>query len=102
MRGIGARPEWRRGPDGPLWKPSRLMAARDMMETPIRFGSDQGALRSEDVPLVTGHGQFTDDLNVRDQVYAAFVRAQFGHATISNVDVAQARSMPGVIGIFTG
>lgn len=72
------------------------------METPIRFGSDQGALRSEDVPLVTGHGQFTDDLNVRDQVYAAFVRAQFGHATISNVDVAQARSMPGVIGIFTG
>ena len=56
------------------------MAARDMMQTPIRFGSDQGARRSEDEPLITGHGRFTDDLRAPDQVYAVFLRAQVGHA----------------------
>ncbi len=70
--------------------------------TPIRFGSDQGALRSEDEPLITGHGRFTDDLRAPDQVHAVFVRAQVGHATIRNVDVTGARDMPGVLGIFTG
>ncbi len=30
-----------------------------------RFGSDHGALRSEDEPLLTGAGQFTDDLRCR-------------------------------------
>lgn len=79
------------------------MAATNMMQTtPIRFGSDQGALRSEDEPLITGHGRFTDDLRVPDQVYAVFVRAQVGHAEIRNVDAAEARDMPGVLGIFTG
>lgn len=73
-----------------------------MQTTPIRFGSDQGALRSEDEPLLTGHGRYTDDLRAPDQVYAVFVRAQVGHATIRNVDVGAARDMPGVVGIFTG
>lgn len=73
-----------------------------MMQTPIRFGSDQGALRSEDEPLITGYGRFTDDLRAPDQVYAVFVRAQVGHATIRSVDAAEARDMPGVLGIFTG
>ncbi len=72
------------------------------MQTPIRFGSDQGALRSEDEPLITGYGRFTDDLRAPDQVYAVFVRAQVGHATIRSVDAAEARDMPGVLGIFTG
>lgn len=79
------------------------MAAIDMMQTtPIRFGSDQGALRSEDEPLITGHGHFTDDLRAPNQVYAVFVRSQVGHADIRNVDIAEARDMPGVLGIFTG
>jgi carbon-monoxide dehydrogenase large subunit len=79
------------------------MVAIDMMQTtPIRFGSDQGALRSEDEPLITGHGHFTDDLRAPDQVYAVFVRSQVGHADIRNVDTVEARDMPGVLGIFTG
>lgn len=73
-----------------------------MQTTPIRFGSDQSALRSEDEPLITGHGRFTDDLRAPEQVHAVFVRAQVGHATIRNVDVAEARAMPGVLGVFTG
>ncbi len=79
------------------------MAASNMMQTtPIRFGSDQGALRSEDEPLITGYGSFTDDLRAPDQVYAVFVRSQVGHAKIRNVDTTEARGMPGVLGVFTG
>lgn len=70
--------------------------------TPIRFGSDHGALRSEDEPLIIGQGRFTDDLRLPDQAYGVFVRAQVGHATIKGVDTSEARDMPGVLGIFTG
>ncbi len=72
------------------------------MNFTIRFGSDSGAQRSEDEPLVTGKGLFTDDLNFPGQVYAAFLRAPVGHAKVSGVDTADARVMPGVVGIFTG
>ena len=51
-----------------------------MQSTPIRFGSDHGALRSEDDPLLTGRGQFTDDMNAPDQAYGMFVRATACHA----------------------
>ena len=46
-----------------------------MSSTPVRFGSDHGALRSEDEPLLRGRGQFTDDMNVPGQAYGVFVRA---------------------------
>ena len=39
----------------------------------LRFGSGNYAIRSEDAPLLTGRGQFTDDLDVAGQAYAAFV-----------------------------
>jgi carbon-monoxide dehydrogenase large subunit len=73
-----------------------------MDDTPTRFGSDQGTLRSEDTPLLTGHGRFTDDLNAPDQAYAVFVRAPVSHATIRSVDATAALAMSGVAGIFTG
>jgi carbon-monoxide dehydrogenase large subunit len=73
-----------------------------MDDTPTRFGSDQGALRSEDTPLLTGRGRFTDDLNASDQAYAVFLRAPVSHATIRRVETEAARAMPGVLGIFTG
>src|SRR2546423_11777721 len=74
-----------------------------MDSTPtIRFGSDHGAVRSEDEPLLTGRGRFVDDVNVAGQVYGVFVRATTGHAHIRRVDAARARAMPGVLGIMTG
>ena len=72
------------------------------MSFTIRFGSDSGAQRSEDEPLVTGQGQFTDDINISGQAYAAFLRAPVGHARINSVDTSQALPMLGVIGIYTG
>ena len=73
-----------------------------MDSTPARFGSDHGTLRSEDEPLLTGKGRFTDDLNAPGQAYAVFVRASVSHAVIRSVDGADARAMAGVLGVFTG
>ena len=70
--------------------------------TPARFGSDQGSLRSEDAPLITGLGRFTDDFNETGQAYAVFVRSPVSHATIKAVDVTAARAMPGVLNVLTG
>ena len=73
-----------------------------MNDATLRFGSDRSGARSEDLPLLTGRGRFSDDLNVSDQLYAAFVRAPVAHADIDEVDTKAALAMPGVIDVFTG
>lgn len=73
-----------------------------MAETTLRFGSGRDSVRSEDAPLVTGRGRFTDDVNEPGQVYAAFVRATVAHAEVRGVDVSAARAMPGVLAVITG
>ena len=73
-----------------------------MSGSSIRFGSDLEGMRSEDFPLLTGRGQFSDDLNVDGQLHAVFVRAPVAHADIDNIETKEALSIPGVIGIYTG
>ena len=75
---------------------------QDASGADFRFGSERDALRSEDAPLVTGRGKFTDDLDIADQVHAAFVRATVAHAIIRKIDVADATRMPGVVAVITG
>jgi aerobic carbon-monoxide dehydrogenase large subunit len=58
--------------------------------------------RKEDERLVTGKGRFTDDFNRDGQVYAAMVRSPHPHARIVAIDSAAAKTMPGVLGVFTG
>jgi aerobic carbon-monoxide dehydrogenase large subunit len=58
-------------------------------------------LRKEDKRFITGKGQFTDDINLKDQTYAYFVRSPHAHATIKSVNTAKAKKMPGVVDIFT-
>jgi len=71
-------------------------------ETLWRFGSDRETRRSEDEPLLTGRGRFTDDVQVPGQVHAAFVRSAVGHGELEGVDAGRALGMPGVLGVFTG
>jgi carbon-monoxide dehydrogenase large subunit len=73
-----------------------------MTDPTLRFGSDRGAPRSEDEPLVTGRGRFTDDIKVPGQANAVFVRSPAGHADIRRLDVSAAEARPGVLGVFTG
>ena len=58
--------------------------------------------RVEDKRFTTGHGQFTEDIVLPGQTYAAFVRSQYAHAKILSVDVSAAKAMPGVVAIYTG
>src|SRR5689334_13743673 len=58
--------------------------------------------RHEDERLVTGHGRFSADFNFDGQAYAAMVRSPHPHARIRGIETEAARSMPGVLGVFTG
>lgn len=58
--------------------------------------------RREDVRFLTGKGRYTDDINVRGQAYAHFLRSNVAHGKINGIDSSAAEGMPGVIRIFTG
>jgi len=69
--------------------------------SPQRYGSSQANLRSEDLPLITGRGRFTDDVSLPGQVYGVFVRAAVGHAELRGIDVSEAKQAPGVLAVLT-
>ncbi len=66
-----------------------------------QFGMGQAVRRKEDIRLITGTGQFTDDVSRAGQVYAAFLRSPHAHARIKSIDTAAAKAAPGVIAVFT-
>ena len=53
--------------------------------------------RKEDHKLVTGHGQFIDNINLSGQLWLSVVRSPYAHATIKNVDLKAARELEGVV-----
>ena len=58
--------------------------------------------RFEDLRLVRGAGQYSDDISMPGQAIAVFVRSPHAHATIKRIDTAAAQKMPGVIAVLTG
>jgi len=74
------------------------------MNTPVaqRFGSGQSVRRIEDPALVAGKGCFTDDVSLPGQAFLALLRSPYPHARIAAVDSAAARSLPGVVAVYTG
>jgi carbon-monoxide dehydrogenase large subunit len=58
--------------------------------------------RKEDARLVTGRGNYSDDVNLPGQAYGAAVRSPHAHALIRAIDVTAARTMPGVLAVLTG
>jgi carbon-monoxide dehydrogenase large subunit len=61
----------------------------------------QSVRRREDYPLLTGRGQYTDDLNAPNQTALTFVRSEHGHARIEAVDTEVAESIDGVVAVYT-
>ncbi len=57
--------------------------------------------RSEDPRLLTGRGTYVDDIQPRGCLHAALLRSPHAHARIRNVDVSKAKTLPGVVGIYT-
>jgi carbon-monoxide dehydrogenase large subunit len=66
-----------------------------------KFGIGQPVPRTEDPVLVQGHGRYTDDINLPDQAYCVIVRSAHAHGVIRGIDVESARTMPGVLGVYT-
>ncbi|MBM3353689.1 MAG: xanthine dehydrogenase family protein molybdopterin-binding subunit [Betaproteobacteria bacterium] len=58
--------------------------------------------RKEDYRFLTGAGQYTDDVTLANQSYAAFVRSPHAHAKIKSVRPDRAKKAPGVLAIYTG
>ena len=67
----------------------------------MKFGVGQAVRRREDVRLVTGQGHYTDDIRLKDEAHAHFVRSPHPHALITSIDADAARQLPGVIGVLT-
>jgi carbon-monoxide dehydrogenase large subunit len=64
------------------------------------FGS--GIRRREDPRLITGRATYTDDVKLPGLLYAAVLRSNYAHATLTRVDVARARTAAGVVAVYTG
>ena len=58
-------------------------------------------VRTEDPALLTGHGTFIDNLPIAGAAHVVYVRSQMAHARITGIDADDARSAPGVLGVFT-
>ena len=58
--------------------------------------------RREDLPLLTGRGQFVDDVQVANPLHVAFARSPWAHAEIRSVDLTDALAAPGVATAISG
>ncbi len=58
--------------------------------------------RSEDRRILTGSGNFVDDVQLPGMLHASFVRSPVAHALVTNVDVSAARELPGVVAVYSG
>ena len=67
----------------------------------MKFGVGQSVKRTEDIRFITGQGQYTDDMHFPNETFACFHRTPQAHAKILSIDVAAAKSAPGVIDVLT-
>jgi aerobic carbon-monoxide dehydrogenase large subunit len=58
--------------------------------------------RKEDEHLITGRTRWTDNLVLPGMQHLAILRSPLAHARITGIDTSEARSMPGVVAVFTG
>src|SRR4029434_3452501 len=72
------------------------------MDFPINPPIGERVRRKETQRFITGTGRYVDDLLPPGTLHVSFVRSTCAHARIKNIDVAAARSMPGIHAVFTG
>jgi carbon-monoxide dehydrogenase large subunit len=58
--------------------------------------------RKEDARFLSGHGQYVDDIVLPNTLHVAFARSDIARGTITSLDVSEARTMPGVVAVYTG
>ena len=70
------------------------------MTTETMFG--KAMKRREDPRMITGRGQYVDDLHFPNMQSVVFVRSPYAHAKITKIDTSAAEKHPGVMKIYTG
>ena len=58
--------------------------------------------RKEDVRFLSGHGNYTDDINRPGQLHAFIRRSDRPYAKINSVDTSAAAKASGVVAVYTG
>ena len=61
----------------------------------------QAVERLEDLRLLTGRGQYVDDLTREGLLHAAILRSSVAHGRIRSIDTTAARALPGVHAVIT-
>lgn len=67
----------------------------------MKFGIGQSPTRTEDPILVTGRGQYSDDVPAPGAAHGYVLRSTIGHGVITRLDAAAARAAPGVLAVLT-
>src|SRR5471030_582739 len=62
--------------------------------------SGRSIRRIEDQRFLTGNGRYVDDIASPDCLWGHVLRSPHAHATLERIDIAAAKAMPGVHGIF--
>jgi carbon-monoxide dehydrogenase large subunit len=57
--------------------------------------------RLEDLRFLRGRGQYVDDLGRKGMLHAAILRSSVAHGRIRSIEVARARTLPGVHSVIT-
>ena len=66
-----------------------------MVQDIEKYAIGQSVTRMEDPRLLRGEGQYTDDLNLDQQVYACFFRSPYAHGNITSLDISAAKRAAG-------
>jgi carbon-monoxide dehydrogenase large subunit len=61
----------------------------------------QALRRKEDPRMITGRGNYVDDMIVSGMLFMHVVRSSEAHAKIVSIDATGAREYPGIYGVFT-
>ncbi len=61
-----------------------------------KFGKSQSVKRVEDLRFLTGEGRYVDDIAPEGALVCYFLRSPVAHGEITDLDVSDARDMPGV------
>lgn len=67
----------------------------------MKFGVGQSVKRVEDFRLLTGAGNYTDDVQLPGMLFSTTLRSPYGHAQIRSIDTAAALAVPGVVAVYT-
>ncbi len=66
-----------------------------------RFGASRSQKRIEDDRLLTGRGLFSDDRAFPEAAALVLLRSPYAHAAVTSIDLADARSAPGVLAVWS-